>query len=248
MDSRPLIYYLPIITTILTLVFARSIYRHYVQRGRTGNHLLWWTIGVLTYGMGTFAEAYITLLGWNPVIFKFWYIVGALLGGAPLATGTVWFLLRPMAARRWTIALIAVVAVTAIFVILSPIDTAVVDPHLPSGRAFAWQWVRAFSPFINTYAVVFLVGGAILSAWRYAKAARSGEGEEAKLARDRVVGNSLIAIGAILPAIGGASSRLGHTEVLYILELAGIILIWLGYWFNIRRRPLDEPLPAPGPS
>ncbi|MCB7130170.1 MAG: hypothetical protein J3T61_11600, partial [Candidatus Brocadiales bacterium] len=72
---RPLIYYLPIVTTIIAIIFARSIYRRYVQRGRTGNHLLWWTIGVLTFGMGTFAEAYITLLGWNPVIFKFWYIV-----------------------------------------------------------------------------------------------------------------------------------------------------------------------------
>ncbi len=244
MQSLPLAYYLPIVTTVLTLVFARSIYRRYVQRSRTDNHLLWWTIGVLTFGMGTFAEAYITLLGWNPVIFKFWFIAGALLGGAPLATGTVWLLLRPQTARRWTIALIAVVAVSAIFVILSPLNMAVVDPHLPSGRAFGWQWVRAFSPFINTYAVIFLVGGAILSAWRYYKAARLQEGDAAKLAQGLVIGNSLIAIGAILPAIGGASSRAGHTEILYILELVGIILIWLGYWFNIRRRPLDEPLPA----
>jgi len=52
-------------------------------------------------------------------------------------------------------------------------------------------------------------------------------------------------VGAILPAVGGASSRAGHTEILYILELVGIILIWLGYWFNIRKRPLDEPLPIP---
>jgi len=244
MESRPFIYYLPIATTILAIVFARTIYRRYVQRGCTDNHLLWWTIGVLTFGMGTFAESYITLLGWNPVIFKFWFIAGALLGGAPLATGTVWLLLRPAAARWWTIALIAVVAVSAIFVILSPLNTAVVDPHLPSGRAFGWQWVRAFSPFINTYAVIFLVGGAILSARRYYKAARASEGFVAGLARDRFAGNSFIAVGAILPAIGGASSRAGHTEILYILELIGIILIWLGYWFNIRRRPVNEPLPA----
>lgn len=244
MDSRPFIYYLPIATTILTIVFARAIYRRYVQRGRTGNHLLWWTIGVLTYGMGTFAEAYITLLGWNPVIFKFWYIAGALLGGAPLATGTVWLLLKPETARYFTGALVGVVIVPSFYVILSPIDMAVVDPHLPSGRAFGWQWVRDFSPFINTYAVIFLVGGALLSAWRYYKAARASEGFMAGLAQNRFVGNTFIAVGAILPAIGGASSRAGHTEVLYILELIGIILIGLGYWFNIRRRPLDEPLPT----
>ncbi|UCH64098.1 MAG: hypothetical protein JSU77_06655 [Fidelibacterota bacterium] len=241
---RPLIYYLPIVTTIIALIFGCAIYRRYVQRGRIGNHLLWWTIGVLTYGMGTFAESYITLLGLNPVIFKFWYIAGALLGGAPLATGTVWFLLRPAAARRWTIALIIAVTIPAILAILSPVDLTVLDPHLPGSRALVWSWVRVFSPFINTYAVAFLVGGAILSALRYSKAAPSGEGEEAGKARDRVVGNSLIAVGAILPGIGGMASRFGHTEILYVLELIGIILIWLGYWFNIRNQPLNEPQPA----
>jgi hypothetical protein len=243
MDSRPLIYYFPILTTILTIVFAAQIYRRYAQRGRIGNHLLWWTIGVLTYGMGTFAESYITILGWNPVIFKVWYIAGALLGGAPLAQGTVWLLLKPQTAKRLTFALLTAIVVSAIFVIVSPVNTPV-DLHLPSGRALGWQWVRYLSPFINTYAVVFLIGGAILSAMRYRRVARAGQGDLAELAQDRFFGNVLIAIGAILPAIGGASSRAGHTEVLYILELAGIILIWLGYWFNIRKRPMDESLPA----
>ena len=242
MDSRPFIYYFPILTTILTLVFAAQIYRRYVQRGRTGNHLLWWTIGVLTYGMGTFTESYITILGWNPVIFKVWYIAGALLGGAPLAQGTVWLLLKRQTAQRLTYALIAAVVVAAIPVIASPVNVPA-EMHLPSGRALDWQWVRFFSPFINTYAVIFLVGGAALSAVRYRRVAKVGQGDLAELAQDRFFGNVLIAIGAILPAIGGASSRAGHTQILYILELAGIILIWLGYWLNVRKRPLDEGLP-----
>ena len=240
MPERSLILYLPIATTLLTVLFAASIYRRYVQRGRQGNHLLWWTFGVVTYGLGTFAESYITLLGWNPVIFKFWYIVGALLGGAPLATGTVWLLLTPRAALRWSLALVSVVTVAAVCVIFSPINMAAVDPHLPSGAALGWQWVRRFSPFINTYAVVFLIGGAGLSAGRFRREARSG-GPKASLAQDRFVGNVLIAVGAILPGIGGAASRVGHTELLYITELVGIILIWLGYWFNVRKRPIAVP-------
>jgi hypothetical protein len=108
-----------------------------------------------------------------------------------------------------------------------------------------WQWVRSFSPFINTYAVIFLVGGAVISAWRYRKVSRVVKEDVAALAQDRFLGNVLIAIGAILPAIGGSSSRAGHTEILYILELVGIILIWLGYCLNVRKRPLDEPLEIP---
>ena len=236
------VHYLPIATTVISFVFAVVVYRRYLYRGG-GNHLLWWSAGILVYGLGTFAESWFTLFGWSPVMFKFWYVVGALLGGAPLAQGTVWLLLRPRVARRLTIALVSVVTVAAACVIASPINMAVVDPHLPSGRAFAWQWVRAFSPFINTYAVIFLIGGAIYSAWRFYRASR-GDGSGAVVARDRFVGNVFIASGAILPGIGGAASRMGRTEVLYVMEIIGILLIWTGYWLNVRRRSPSPARPA----
>jgi len=110
-----------------------------------------------------------------------------------------------------------------------------VDQFLPSGRIFVWQWVRAFSPFLNTYAVIFLIGGAIISANRYRKHIKDGS-LSSIIARDRVLGNIYIALGAILPGIGGVSSRAGYTKVLYIGELIGIILIWLGYWYNTSKR------------
>ncbi len=127
-----------------------------------------------------------------------------------------------------TVVLVSVVLVSAVFVLASPVDLTAIASHLPSGRAFERQWVRAFSPFINTYAVVFLIGGAGLSAWRFGGKARRG-GEGSALARDRFVGNVLIAVGAILPGIGGAATRAGYTEVLYVMELVGLTLIWMGY-------------------
>ena len=42
-------------------------------------------------------------------------------------------------------------------------------------------------------------------------------------------GNALIALGALLPGIGGTATRAGYVEVLYVTELAGLLLIWLGY-------------------
>jgi hypothetical protein len=80
--------------------------------------------------------------------------------------------------------------------------------------------VRLFSPLLNLYAVVFLIGGAIWSAWQYWR--RDG-------ASSRVLGNVLIAVGAILPGIGGAFARSGTVEVLYVTELIGLLLIWAGY-------------------
>ena len=234
--NNTILHYLPILTTIVSILFARTIFRRYFSN-RSSKHLLWWGIGVIIYGLGTFAESWITLLGWNPFIFKFWYIVGALLGGAPLAQGTVWFLLKSKTAKRLSYALIIYVGVAALLVIASPINYSLVDPHLPSGKVFEWQWVRLFSPFVNTYAVIFLIGGAFLSAWRYWKVSQLNR-HNRQVALDRFFGNLLIATGAILPGIGGSASRAGHTEILYLTEILGISLIWLGYWFNVKRRPI----------
>ena len=46
-----------------------------------------------------------------------------------------------------------------------------------------------------------------------------------------------IAVGAILPGIGGAYSRMGYTEVLYMGEFVGLLLIWYGYAFC--QRPVE---------
>jgi hypothetical protein len=36
-------------------------------------------------------------------------------------------------------------------------------------------------------------------------------------------------VGAILPGIGGGFARAGVVEVLYVGELIGLILIWMGF-------------------
>lgn len=97
--------------------------------------------------------------------------------------------------------------------------------------------MRLFSPLVNIYAFVFLVGGAALSAWRY-----RGNVET----RHRLIGNVLIAVGALLPGIGGTATRMGHTEVLYVTELAGIVLIWAGYRWNVKA-PAETRAGARGP-
>jgi hypothetical protein len=106
----------------------------------------------------------------------------------------------------------------------SPVDCTRVEPQPLTGRIFGWPWVRAFSPFVNLYAVIFLIGGAVLSAIRFSRD---------PLTRHRVWANVLIALGAILPGIGGAAIRAGYTEVLYVMELAGLLLMWAGFRMSV---------------
>lgn len=226
--SASLVHYVPIVTTILAVPFALEIFSRYRAHPER-LHLLWWALGIATYGVGTFTEATTTLVGWNEPTFRAWYISGALLGGAPLAQGTVYLLLGRRTAHVLTTILILYVVVASVFVVLSPIDYSQVEAHRLTGRVFEWQWVRAFSPIVNLYAVVFLIGGAILSALRYSADPAT---------RHRVYANVLIAAGAILPGIGGTATRMGYVEVLYVTELVGLLLTWMGYRMSVRPVPV----------
>jgi hypothetical protein len=218
------VHYVPIVTTLLAVAFAVVIFRRYAER-RSGPHLLWWGAGIVLYGVGTLTEASVTLFGWSEPLFRAWYIAGALLGGAPLAQGTVYLLMRRRTANILAVVLLSWIVVAAVFVVVTPIDYSVVESHRLSGQVMVWSWVRLFSPLVNTYAAVFLIGGAVYSAMRFRRIPRL---------RHRFIGNVLIAIGALLPGIGGTATRMGHVEVLYVTELLGLCLIWLGYRWNVR--------------
>ena len=229
---RTAVHYLPIVTSALALWFVPQLVRRWRER-RPAPHLFWWGLGVALYGAGTLAESATTLFGWSEPVFRAWYISGALLGGAPLAQGTAYLLLPRRTADRLTVTLLAVVAVAAMCVLLSPILLDRVEAHRLSGRVLGWSWVRGFSPFINSYAFLMLVGGALLSAWRFRGVAGG---------RGKVLGNVAIAAGGLLPGIGGTFTRFGHVEVLYMTELAGLLLIYLGYRLNIAAMPAPAPV------
>ena len=94
---RSAVHFIPLATTVLSVVFLAQIVPHAARKGWPA-YLTWWTLGVVTFGVGTLVESLTSLFGWQPGLFRAWYIVGALLGGAPLAQGTVYLLLstRPV--------------------------------------------------------------------------------------------------------------------------------------------------------
>jgi len=233
------VHYIPVVTTLFSIFFFMVVLQRWLERGRKP-HLGWWAAGVLIFGAGTFTEALTTLFGWKEPVFRVWYIVGALLGGAPLAQGTVYLLLRRRTANVLAALLVTLVAIASVCVLVVPIEYSLVEPHRLTGKVMRWYWVRLFSPVINLYALTFLVGGAAYSAWRYANE---------RTAHHRVVGNTLIAVGALLPGIGGTFTRFGMTEVLYVTELLGLVTIYLGYRWTIRTSAAAEaaaPLTAAG--
>jgi hypothetical protein len=170
-------------------------------------------------------EAWITLFGNTPFLNKAWYVAGAILGGYPLAQGSVYLHFSKRTANILTAISLPFIVISAILVFLSPLDETLLQSFRPSGTSLEWQWVRLLTPFINTYSAIFLIGSAFYSAIRYAKVENG---------KNRAIGNAFITVGALLPGIGGGMAKAGMVEALYIGEFIGIILIFIGYRICLR--------------
>jgi hypothetical protein len=214
-----IIHKVPILTTILSGIFAYQLYHHWTSKNKP-DYLFWWMLGVICYGLGTVTESIVGLVGWSPWVFKAWYILGALLGGFPLAQGSV-FLMMNRSIATWMMVIIgSLIVFASAAVVLSPLNYELVEETRLTGKVLGWTWIRYITPIINIYAFIFLVGGAGYSAFKYSKD---------PVYKNRFHGNLLIALGGLLPGIGGSFTKFGYTEVLYVAELLGIILIYCGY-------------------
>lgn len=214
---------LPFISSLVSFVFAFVVLRRYSRR--RGTHLLLWGIGMIFYGIGGFAEGYFGAWGWNPVIFRLWYLFGAILVAAWLGQGTVYLLVK----EKWAHVLMAVLVLASIYGAVR-VFGAELDPTLMttsqhtgsemSGHAIVSPGVRSLTPFFNIYGTLALVGGAAYSSYIFWRK---------KVLLHRTIGNVLIAVGAILPAFGGTFSRMGIPGALYISELLGAVILFLGF-------------------
>lgn len=222
---------LPLASSILSFVFAAAVLARYLdQRQRTP--LLVWGIGLVFYGIGGAMEAFTGAFGFNPIVLKIWYLFGAILVAAWLGQGTVFLLAREKWVRVTTGVLVIASVFAAIAVILAGVDPNYRAGAELTGKAFTTTWVRMITPFFNIYGTVTLVGGALYSAWLFWRK---------RVLPNRMVGNILIAAGAMAPAFGGVLNRFGLPG-LYIGEFIGVFLMYGGFLYS------SQPAPQVAPS
>jgi hypothetical protein len=210
--------YIPILSSILAFIFAFEVLKIYLKFKR--KFVLWWTIGLFLFGLGTMAEGINSLFGWSETNFRFWFITGALFGGFPLAQGTVYLFLSEKIGDRTTIFWLIYLLIASSCVALSPLSIPADFNGKLSGDVLSWQWTRLFSPFINTYSFIFLFGGAVYSANQYFNQINR---------ESKFIACLYISFGAILPSIGGIYMKIGYVYALYITEFIAILLIYRGF-------------------
>ena len=230
---------IPILSTLVTLAFAAAVFRRYLLR--RGPHLLIWSIGLLWYGIGTLSEV---ILGqvFSGVVLKLWYLSGAMLTAAWLGQGTLHLLIR-RGKTAWVLTgLLAAISVLAgILVLSAPLTLAAASYQVSQPISSQYQNILSRSGLtiiltivLNIYGTLALVGGAIYSAYIFWRK---------RIMFNRMIGNILITAGALAPAMGGSFIKIGLPDFLYLTELVGAVLMYIGF-LQTTTVPAVEPAPV----
>jgi hypothetical protein len=230
--------FLPFLSTLITFVFAAAVFQRYLQR--RGIHLLLWSIGLVLYGAGTLTEAYLAL-GWSDLALRVWYLSGAMLTAAWLGQGTAHLLVRRRGVAGALTAILALVSLVAIVKVFGlPVNGETFNQHIPVSAQYKEMMTRdgltrSLTVLLNIYGSIGLIGGAVWSAYLFARK---------RVLPHRVIGNILIAVGALMPATAGTLIKFGLGDWLYVSELLGAAIMFAGFIAATNPQPATTPQAA----
>jgi hypothetical protein len=161
---------------------------------------------------------------------------GAMLTAAWLGQGTVFLLVRRRGvAEGLAVVLVLVSLVAVVLVLMAPVTSAAAsyNPSQPVSTQYKDILVRTapviiLTILLNIYGTVGLVGGALYSAYLFWRK---------KVLLNRMLGNILIAAGALMPAMAGTLIQAGLVDWLYVSEFFGVVLITWGSYRRLLLRP-----------
>lgn len=231
---------IPLLSTIVTFIFAGAVLYRYTRK--RGTYLLLWGFGLILYGLGTLSEVLLHI-SYNEFVIKLWYLTGAMLTAAWLGQGTVHLLVRRRGVAPTLTAILAAVSVLSAVLVFSAPTTAAAasyDPSVPVSAQYKDILVRSglitlLTILLNIYGTLGLVGGALYSAYIFWRK---------HVLFDRMVGNILIAAGALMPAMAGSFVKAGLFDWLYLSELLGATLMFLGFLRATAGKPAEAKSPA----
>ncbi len=202
----------PLVTTVLSFVYAFFVGQQYLERRRL--HQLVWTVGLVLFGLSAFPEFYSEVVGWNPLMYRLYYVGSASLV-AFLGAGTVYLLYNKKIGHVFLAYVVLMTLYMLVRAMMAPVDVSRFEPGIVVGGAAMDPGVRRLSPLLSGPGSLALFGGAIYS-WIKAGTAW----------------NLLIAAGTALIAVAGLGARYGFSEHFYLAELLGLLLMFLGFLYS----------------
>ncbi len=231
-----IIQVLPFISTAIMLGFTVYVFQRYAVR--RAPHFLFWGLGLAMFGIGSFAEVYLSL-AWSPVVFVMWYLFGAILNPAWLGQGTLYLLVRRPWVHIVTAILILASLASAVLMFSTPINASGFQLGIPISQQYkaiippaSFNLILIPTIIFGTDGLILLVGGALYSAFLFWRK---------RVLPNRVVGNVLIAVGALSVGTASELTHLGYGQFLYVGELLAAILMFVGFLTAAHPQPEESP-------
>lgn len=212
----------PAATAAIGFVFTWLVFDQWLKRRKA--HQLAWSVGLLMYAVAAVMEAASEYIGaWNPTVYRFYIVLAASMVGY-LGLGSYYLLVKNKLGPR--IYLGFLLACEAIF-IWGVFTTELAMDKLYAGITVGGQalgesgtFPRIMSLPFNISGTIFLLGGALISVWRFARKREFAY---------RMWANVLIAVGTICIAGAGSMARAGFTGALYPGEMVASAILLAGF-------------------
>jgi hypothetical protein len=229
-------HYISLAATVVTFAFASAVFYRFFHR--KGTHLLMWGIGLVFYGLGTLAEVILSLQ-YSPFVLRMWYFSGAMMTAAWLGQGTIFLLIRKRGvAPALTWGLLAVSLAAAFLVFTAPVAAGAGVYDVAQAASVQYRSIMERSSLLtlltvllNIYGTIALVGGALYSAYLFWRK---------RVLVQRMYGNILIALGALMPALAGTFIKFDMADWLSASQLIGSVIMFSGFLLATANKPVSR--------
>ena len=203
------------IATAVGLVFAFSTWRRWLA-GRK-RHELAWSISLTMFAIAAFSLGLGAQTGWTSVVFRLFYLFGAILNVPYLALGTIYLHFGERTGDRVGAAIVVFSLFAVVIITMAPLTHALPVHQLAQGSKVFGAWPRVLAGVGSGAGAITIFAGAAYSFLR------------AQTARFRI-SNLLIAAGtAIAGASGLLNSIFGAMTAFAIALAVAICVIYLGF-------------------
>jgi len=211
----------PAVAALVSTIFAIQLLRQYAGRKRLPQ--LAWGIAMTMYALASLAVTGGISGGWDPTLYRVYYLFGALLNVPYLALGSVALLgKRALSALALLVVLAATVYAAAKVASTSTVASALATEQIPRGKdTWADQSVPRLASMysISAYVAVLLITFGTSTR----RAARL-------IGAERARANRLIAVGVTIVAVGStALTRVGRGSAFSVALAVGVVVMFLGF-------------------
>jgi hypothetical protein len=234
----------PVTAAFISAVFGFRLAQGYIARQRASEGI--WALALLMYAGASFAMSLGVVRGWEPVDYRLYWLLGAVLNVPYLLVGEV-FLLSPWKslARTLAVVVLGLTVLAAVLVLRAPVSVQALSSSLPLGKdvfgTHAWPYRLAQLYSIPAY--VLLLAGLVWSVWKMRGKPHL---------RERMLGTFGVALGATIVAIGSGIGAAFHIVPLFSIALAlGVAVMFWGFLQASRSRitaPAAGAAPPPSPA